>query len=76
MTELAFLIFAVVGLVSTAKIWKPWLQYKADELEVVVKDATADLQGDLFALSQKIDGIKEQHGGKWYTMEDIEAKMK
>lgn len=76
MTELAFLIFAVVGLISTGKLWKPWLQHKADELEVVIKDQNIDLQDDMHNLAQRIDETKKKHGDTWYTMESIDAMMK
>jgi hypothetical protein len=76
MTELAFLIFAVVGLVATAKLWKPFLNDKADELEIIIKDKRVDQQEELYQLSQKVDEVKVKHGGQWITLESIENKMK
>ena len=76
MTELAFLIFAIVGLITTAKLWKPWVQQKADELDIVIKDQTVDLQDDLHELAEKIESTKEKHNGKWYTTESLDAIMK
>lgn len=76
MTELAFLIFAIVGLISTGKIWKPWLQHKADELDIVIKDQNVDLQDDLHSLAERIKDTKEKHNGTWYTTDSIDAMMK
>lgn len=76
MTELAFLIFAIVGLISTAKLWKPWLQHKADEMELVIKDQNVDLQDDMHILAGKIAKTKEKHSGIWYTTESIDNMMK
>lgn len=76
MTELAFLIFAIVGLISTGKIWKPWLQHKADELDIVIKDHTVDLQDDMHQLAERIEETKKKHGDTWYTTETINHMMK
>jgi hypothetical protein len=76
MTELAFLIFAIVGLITTAKLWKPWVQHKADELDIVIKDQSVDLQDDLHDLAEKIEATKEKHKGTWYTTDTIDAMMK
>ena len=76
MTELAFLIFALVGLVTTAKLWKPWVQQKAEELELVIKDTTVDMQADMHSLSEKIAETKKSHNGEWYTLEKLDNMMK
>lgn len=76
MTELAFLIFAVVGLISTAKLWKPFLVAKAEELDIVIKDQKVDQQEDLHELSIRIDEVRKKHNGEWYTLDKLEQKMK
>lgn len=76
MTELAFLIFAIVGLITSAKLWKPWIQHKADELDIVIKDNTVELQEDMHILAKKISETKAKHDGKWYTTESIDQMMK
>ena len=76
MTELAFLIFAVVGLTATARLWKPFLVDKSEELEIAIKDKKVDQQVELHLLSKKIDEVKTKHDGEWYTLDKIEAKMK
>jgi len=76
MTELAFLIFSVVGLITTAKLWKPWIQSKADEMEIAIKNNSVDLQDDMHTLAKRITDTKAKHDGKWYSVETLDEMMK
>ena len=74
MTELAFLVFAIVGLIATAKIWKPFLVDKAEDLQIVIKDKKVDQQEDLHQLFERIEEVKKKHNGQWYTLDKLDAK--
>jgi len=76
MTELTFLIFATVGLIATAKIWKPFLVAKSEDLEIIIADKKVDQQDELHTLAERIKETKAKHNGDWHSMDSIMKLMK
>jgi len=54
---------------NQADVWK-------EKVEIIAKEASADLQEDYKGLHDKIASIKAKHDNKWFAMSDIDELMK
>ena len=75
MEGIAFIVFILLMVVLTPKLWSKYLQDKSEDIEIWAKDRSAERQNALKDLDLKIDRIIKANGGKLYSIDEISAKL-